>query len=243
MKFPTQPCKAWARSAAGFAVLLMALSSSVYAQAWQDPESIRAAAERAVTAKFAGAPGRVTVAAEPVDPRLRLPACDIAVAGSLPAVTRESSRVTAEVYCAGSRPWRLYVPVRVSLHKTLVVASVPLERGKVLTADDVILAEREVGAVPGGYLTGIEAAIGRVLRRNVAAGAALSPALLEAPVLVRRGQPVTLEAKSGAITVQMAGVAQADGALGQTIAVQNSSSRRVLQAVVRNEKSVEIRMP
>ena len=129
------------------------------------------------------------------------------------------------------------------MRKALVVAAVPLTRGKVLAADDVMLADREVGTLPGGYLTTADAAIGRVVRRNIPAGAAVAPALLESPVLVKRGQPVTLEAKAGAITVQMTGIAQADGALGQTIPVRNDSSRKVLQGVVRNEKSVQILVP
>ena len=52
-----------------------------------------------------------------------------------------------------------------------------------------------------------------------------------------------MEARAGAITVQMAGVARDDGGLGQTIPVENSSSKKVVQAVVRNEKYVEILLP
>jgi flagella basal body P-ring formation protein FlgA len=231
------------RAVALLMVAAFALVPDVRASAWQDANAIRAAAEEATAAAHATADARVAVAAAPLDPRLRVPACDQPLEATLPALTREAGRVTAEVRCAGSSPWRLHVPVRVTLTRTLVVAARPLERGKILAADDVILAERDVAAAPGGYLTGTDAAVGRVLRRNIAAGAVLAPSLIEAPVLVRRGQAVTLEARSGAIRVQMAGIAQADGALGQTIAVRNNSSRKVLHGVVRNERSVEIRLP
>lgn len=223
------------------ATVLVPLAAT--ATAWQSPDSIRAAAERVVAERLADAAGRVAVAAEPLDPRLRMPACDAELAADLPPVTREGSRLTAEVRCPGTRAWRLFVPVRVTVTKTLVVAAVPLERGKILAPGDVILAEREVGALPGGYLTTPDAAVGRVVRRTIPAGAAVAPGALEMPVLVRRGQAVTLEARSGAIVVQMAGIARGDGALGELIAVENSSSRRVMQGIVRNEKSVEVRVP
>ncbi len=210
---------------------------------WQHPDAIRDAAEQAVIAQFADTGGRISVAAVPVDPRLRMPACEQALTASVANTTQDSSRVSAAVRCDGLRPWRLFVPVRVSLHRTLVVTAAPLERGKVLAAGDVILTEREVGASPGGYLTAVEAAAGKVLRRSLPAGAVLSPALLEAPLLVRRGQQVTLEARSGTIAVRMAGVARDDGALGQLVAVQNLSSRKILQGIVRNEKSVEVLVP
>lgn len=238
--FASTACKGRAARALSLVALLPALAGATQ---WQDAEAVRATAESVVAARLADSAGRVAVTAEPLDPRLRVPACDAALAGDLPPVTRESGRVTAEVRCPGSRPWRLFVPVRVSVTKALVVAAVPLERGKVLAEGDVILAEREVGALPGGYLTAPGAAVGRVVRRAIPAGAAVAPGSLEMPVLVRRGQPVTLEARSGAIVVQVAGVARADGALGQLIAVENTSSRKVLQGIVRNEKSVEIRLP
>jgi flagella basal body P-ring formation protein FlgA len=41
----------------------------------------------------------------------------------------------------------------------------------------------------------------------------------------------------------MAGVARDDGALGQTIAVANATSKKIVQGVVKNEKTVEIRLP
>lgn len=209
----------------------------------QELEQIRATAVQAAAAHYTESGTRVEIAAAPLDPRLHLPACDRALTGELPDGSRETSRATVEVRCDGVRSWRLYVPVSVSLYRTVVVTAGPLERGKVLAAGDVILAEREIGRLPGSYLASPDAAVGQLLRRSVPAGAVLIASQLEPPILVRRGQQVTLEAKSGPITVQMAGVARHDAALGQVVAVQNSSSRRVLQGIVRNEKSVEVLVP
>jgi flagella basal body P-ring formation protein FlgA len=238
MNAHTRPCK----SKAVIGALLM-LSAAAANAAWQDTAAIRAAAEATARQPFDAMGGDISVAADALDPRLLLPACDQPLAGDLPPTGQETSRVTVEVRCPGSRPWRLFVPVRVTVRKDILVAAVPLERGKLLAAGDVILAQREVGASPGGYFTTADAAVGQIVRRSVPAGTVLSPAMLDAPVLIRRGQSVTLAARSGPIAVQMAGVARSDGALGQVIGVENTSSRKVLQGIVLNEKSVEILVP
>jgi flagellar basal body P-ring formation protein FlgA len=219
------------------------LCANALAEPWQDTVAIAAAAEQAVRTHLAAVDGEIGVKAEALDPRLRLAACEQPLRAELPAAARETARLTVAVHCAGSKPWRLHVPVRVSVTRTLVVTATPLPRGKVLTAGDVILAQREVGAAPGGYLTSVDAAVGRVLRRQAAAGVVLAPGLLEAPLLVRRGEPVILQARSGGIAVQMAGVARADGALGDKISVENVSSKKILQGIVRNEKYIDVLLP
>jgi flagella basal body P-ring formation protein FlgA len=242
MKTHCKQCRSRTRANLG-ALALLPLTGAVGASGWQDAGSIQAVAESTAREQFSTTAGMVAVNTDPLDPRLRMPACDQALSGSLPNASQETGRVTVEVRCPGSRPWRLFVPVRVTVEREILVAAAPLERGKVLAADDVLLTRRDAVATPGGYLTTAEAAVGQVLRRSVPAGTVLSPALLDAPVLIRRGQTVTLEARSGPITVQMAGVARADGALGQTIGVENTSSKKVLQGIVRNEKSVEVMVP
>lgn len=236
-------CKTGARCVAIAAAGFPLLSAPAAAAQWQDGAAIRATAEEIAHERFAAAAAAVTVAADALDPRLRMPACDQPLTGVLPAASQETARVTVEVRCTGARSWRLFVPVRVTLEKDIVLAAVPLERGKVLAPGDVILARREVAATPGGYLTTVETAAGQVVRRSVPAGTVLTPGLLDAPVLVKRGQSVTLQARSGPIVVQMAGVAKGNGALGEIIGVENLSSGRVVQGIVRNEKSVEIMVP
>ncbi len=243
MKFANHIASVRALVLLGCLVLGRQVAADVRPGDWQDLDQVRATAVQAAAAHYKDSGTRVEVAAAPLDQRLRLPACDRDLASQVPDGSREASRVTVEVRCEGVRSWRLYVPVGVSLYRTVVVTAGPLERGKVLAAGDVILAEREIGRLPGSYLASPDAAVGQLLRRSVPAGAVLIAAQLEPPVLVHRGQQVTLEAKSGPITVQMAGIARHDAALGQVVAVQNSSSRRVLQGIVRNEKSVEVLVP
>jgi len=216
---------------------LLTATAARSAPDWQDHAAIRQAAEAAARAAV---PGEAAVVADRPDPRLRLAVCDQPLAASVPRHGVRSARFTAEVRCEGSRPWRLYLPVRVTSIRPVVVASRALARDTVLAPGDVRLASADPATVPAGALHDQALVIGRVLRRPLDEGQAVTTALIAAPTLVRRGQQVTVEARSGLLAVRMEGVARGEGALGDLIEVENVTSGRTVQAVVRSAKSVEV---
>jgi len=216
---------------------LLTATAARSAPDWQDHAAIRQAAEAAARAAV---PGEAAVVADRPDPRLRLAACDQPLAASVPRHGVRSARFTAEVRCEGSRPWRLYLPVRVTSIRPVVVATRALARDTVLAPGDVRLASADPATVPAGALHDQDLVIGRVLRRPLDEGQAVTTALIAAPTLVRRGQQVTVEARSGLLAVRMEGVARGEGALGDLIEVENVTSGRTVQAVVRSAKSVEV---
>ena len=154
------------------------------AAAWQSHASIREAAE--VSARLA-IPGPAEVAADSPDPRLRLIQCSQPLTATVPANGVRSARLTADVRCDGTQPWRLYLPVRVTSSRPVVVASRALARDTVLAPGDVRLADSTSGAAPPGALHDLNLAVGRLLRRPADDGQALTASLLSAPTLVRRG--------------------------------------------------------
>ena len=207
---------------------------------WQSHDSIRRAAEQAVRETLA-TQGQVKAVAENVDQRLRLTACAAPLATEINGGNpRGRKRVTVRVRCPSERPWKIHVAVRLTVLESVVVASRPLPRNWTLQESDIKLAERESSSLEYGYLTRVEDALGMQLRRPLSAGQALAPGALGAPILVRRGQNVTLVADAGALKVRVNGIAMEDGSAGEVINVQNLSSKRKVQAVVRSEKSVEV---
>lgn len=221
-------------------LLWITLAGAAQGPQWQSHESIRAAAADAVSLQWSTPGGRVDVVADQLDSRIRLAACNDELAVSIPYKGRKANRVTAQVRCAGPKPWKLHVPVRLTVFESVVIANRALPRDGLLTAADVSLAERDTGALDYGYLSAVDDAVGQRLRRPLAAGEAIAPGALEMPHLVRRGQQVTLHARSGGMQIRMAGVAQANGIKGQVIAVQNLSSGREVEGIVRSAKSVEV---
>lgn len=201
---------------------------------------IRRAAEAAVLAQRAASDERLEITAEALDPRLRLAECPVPLRGSAPDADRQAARIRVEVRCETGPSWKLYVPVRIAARRAVVVTAKAVARGKVLTADDVILTERDTATLNYGYITALDAVVGRTVRRPMNAGLPLTPGTLEADLLVRRGQQVTLQARSSAFAVQSGGVAQSDGALGQIIRIRNSTSGKTVQGIVRSAKLVEV---
>jgi flagella basal body P-ring formation protein FlgA len=102
------------------------------------------------------------------------------------------------------------------------------------------LTESDTSLLPRGYIVANEHAVGHKLRRAIKTGDPITPGLLETPAVIHRGQKVRLEARSGALTVRMAGIAKSDGILGQVIEFENQSSKRSIQAIVRSPQSAEI---
>jgi flagella basal body P-ring formation protein FlgA len=64
--------------------------------------------------------------------------------------------------------------------------------------------------------------------------------MLEAQIMVRRGQSVTLLVRNDALNIRMAGKALMDGAVDQRIRVENTGSRRVVEGFVRSPEYVEV---
>ena len=224
-------------------LVAIAAGRAAYAEAQgelQEHADIQAAVVQAVEARLAAKAARLTVEADEIDSRLRLARCDVPLTVKVPHARGASSRVTAEVRCAGPKPWKIYVPARVVVYQSVVVAARPLQRGSVLAEGDVLLAEQDTSSLPYGYLLNADNAVGSRLRRDVLAGKPVLPAMLETPEMIKRGQQVTLEARSGAMVVRMAGLAKSDGVMGQVIPVENIRTHRVVHAVVRSGRTVEV---
>ena len=205
-----------------------------------DHKDIRAAAEARARTVSSIPDGRIDVVANTIDARVRLSACDKPLQTSIPYGSKASARVTVEVSCASPKPWKLYVPVRRAIFRQVIVATRPLTRGSILAPDDIILAEADTSLLPRGYIVASEHAIGHELRRNVQSGDPITPGLLDTPAMIKRGQKVSLEARSGGLSVRMPGIAKSDGILGQVIEFENQSSKRSVQAIVRSPQSAEI---
>lgn len=164
-----------------------------------------------------------------IDTNVHLAAC-----GATPVATVQGNGSTPSVRlsCAGPHPWTLYVPVRVEQREAVLVLVRPVGAGETITAAMVKLQPRNVASLSRGYFTDTAVAVGSVAARALPAGALLSTADVRAAPVIHRGQTVTLEFHSSMLAVSASGLALGDGAPGQTIRVENSSSHRIVSGVV-----------
>ncbi len=209
----------------------------------QPIDSIERAA-RTVAVAQAGAGDPATVEVHALDPRLRFAACQRPLEGSLAPGLHVGARLTVEVRCDEPR-WRVYLGVTLHTVEHVVVATRPLSRATVLGPDDLGVVERELGALPGGFYRRPEELYGTLTSRMVGTGEILTPALIDVPPVIRRGQQVTVIARHGALEVRQAGVALADAGLAQRVRVQTVAgpAGRPIEAVVRAPDLVEVALP
>ncbi len=100
---------------------------------------------------------------------------------------------------------------------TGVVAARRINRGTVITADDVAGSSRAID--------------GWIARRVIQPGELLTAPAVSPPPLVHSRQDVTVQVTRGNITLSISGSALADASLGDTIMVRLDATRRV-RAVV-----------
>ncbi len=204
-------------------------------------ERIREAAGKHVQAQYRDTnEGKIGIQVGRLDRRLRLPKCDTALETFASAGKRKGAKQTVGVRCSSGQGWSLYVPVRLSIRKKILVASREISRGSTLTADDFQLEERDIAALHKGYLEDPSRLQGKVLKRALHANQVITPGQLSARRAIKRGHQVTILAKVGGIKVRMQGKALSDAAVGEQIKVQNSSSKRSVEATVVAPGIVEV---
>jgi flagellar basal body P-ring formation protein FlgA len=203
-------------------------------------ETIRATAIKAVISLARSSSGKITASAAALDPRLRLHHCDTPLQGFASGDGQLRDNTTIGVRCDGPVHWTVYVRVAISSERTVLTARHLLPRGSELTADDFEVVTRSVAGTGDQYPGSTAALDGLRLRLPLAAGAALSTEVVEQAPIVRRGQQVTLLARTAVMEIRVAAIAMSDGRPLQHISVQNQSTHQIVEAVVRSASLVEV---
>lgn len=238
--------KAMSWRAPAAALLLSLLTGSVVgadSQQWQPTGDISAAAADHVRKLTGRTSNNTSVRGGSLDPRHKLPLCDAELESFMRRGSKIAARTIVGVRCTGSQPWKVYVPVDVVVTARVFTASRSLPRDHLLTAADLATDERDVSRLVSGYVSDKNQLIGQRLKQQLIAGRIITPAMLQADFIVRRGQTVTLTAAGGGINVSMIGKALMDGAINQRIRVENVNSGRIIEGIVRSREEVEILLP
>ncbi len=167
-----------------------------------------------------------------LDARINLPRCDGFIRQSITSPQPYGTNLTVKAMCDGTQRWSVFVPVKVEVYSSAVVAVTSLARGQLIQEGDVRLARVNTSAQGYGHLVSLQAAEGMALKRPLRAGEVVRASHLLAPNVVKRGDNVVLEARSSGISVVASGTALATGQVGDQIKVRNIQSNRVVDAKV-----------
>ena len=226
-----------------FAVLTLLSVVSASAASNQRPlesrENIfRAAKEGVLQMPEIQALANPQIARTQLDNRTRLTACPGPLNAEPTHRSFRGGRLTMKVSCEYEVSWSIYVPVTVTSDMTVVRVNRSLPRGTILSEHDLqaLLVQRSPAHLP--LINHIEEAIGSALKRPLTAGTELQHSMLEAPVVVKRGDQTVIAAGNAQLSVRMTGKALQDGAIGEQIRVQNLASKRTIQGEVQADGSI-----
>lgn len=145
--------------------------------------------------------------------------------------TRFPSRMRFSARCPGVDGSRTFFVVRGTVSAEVVVAAATVPSGRPLAASELMLDRRDVSAV-ADPLSDIDEAVGQAAMRPLRPGQVLQKRLLSSPVLVKRGDVVQIEARSGPVQVTASGEALEPGRRGDLVRVRNVNTGKVIRARV-----------
>ncbi len=128
--------------------------------------------------------------------------------------------------------WQSRATAQVQVWLPIVVTSRALQRDEVLNAGMLKLELTELRQSRLDPELQLEPLVGMRTKRRLSAGQPVSRHLLEAQLLVRKGEQVIIQVKTADFAASTTGVALEDGVLQQRIKVRNSSSGAELEAEV-----------
>jgi flagella basal body P-ring formation protein FlgA len=120
--------------------------------------------------------------------------------------------------------------------KTVVVRK-NITKGEVLTEDHLAYSFQISDDLPGGF-TSMSEVIGRKAKFNLARGAVIKTRQLEIVYPVEKGKAVLVVADNSRLSITVNAIALEAGQLGDMIKVKNSTSGKILNAIVTGEKKV-----
>lgn len=161
--------------------------------------------------------------------------------GKSPWTGRQQFRIT--VVRRDQPPVEFETDARVSLPDGVVVAVRAIPRDAILCEADLALSQEVVLDNGADTFSSIAEAVGRQTMRSIPVGKVLEKSWVCRPLLVRRGEIVTVTAKTSGVKVSTNARARDDGSQGDLIAVESLQDRKPYYARVCGIRQTEVFAP
>ena len=167
------------------------------------------------------------------------PSTTISVSGGEPPFTG-MQRFVVSVDTAGNRQ-QFEVDASVAVPPASVCAIRSLPRGAMIRATDVALAPADpTDPMTTGSFFSLAEVVGKEATQSIPQGRFLTAEQIRSPLMVQRGEVVTVSARSSGIVVRTAARAREQGSHGDLIAVESLNERQIYFARVCGVREVEV---
>ncbi|WP_054113354.1 flagellar basal body P-ring formation chaperone FlgA [Marinagarivorans algicola] len=175
---------------------------------------------------------RIEVSVAKLDPRLKLAKCDIPSTMKINGSKKRTRNMTVRISCNGQSPWSIFVPAKIDIYQTVATTTRDIYKGEILSVNDIATQERNTGNFGFGLAKTAAPLIGNTVTRNIAAGSVIRLSHISKPIVIKRGDKLTLESGTQGLAVAATVIALSKGKEGEQIRVKNTQSKRIIDAFV-----------
>ncbi len=152
--------------------------------------------------------------------------------------TRSFARMRFAGVCSADPGWRAEFVVRAVISAQVVVTASTVRAGSAIGAGDVLIQRRDVSVIPDA-VSDIDEVVGKAATRTLSSGVVISKRWLLEPLLVKRGDAVTIVARHTGVEVEVQGEALDAGHRDDVVRVRNVANGKTIRARVKAEHTVE----
>lgn len=204
-----------------------------------DHDYLEQFAKRHLTSSLAtSADKQIAIDVAEIDPRVIIKPCQSELTANIPE-NHNGRNVNVEISCDDSIPWSIYIPTRIKIMSPIVVALSAIDKGSILTDDNIGVKYVDEKHIRGEKLSEVTSLIGAKSKRTLSLGSAITRKNI---CLVCKDDSVTIEAISPSLTIKATGIAQSNGHVGDKIRVKNERSGKLVFAYIVGLNKVQINL-
>ena len=125
----------------------------------------------------------------------------------------------------------------------IVVPSHDIARGETIAESDLTFTTVDGAALMSGVPTKMDEVKGMQSRRMLAAGQPFRAEDVRRPIVVTKGQTVTMQFLAPGVELTAMGRAMSEGGIGETVTIQNPASYRMISGIVTGPGTVRATGP
>ena len=174
----------------------------------------------------------------PIDPRLKLKACD-SISAFLPSSSKVWGKINVGVRCTGSANWQIFLPVTVNVRGHYYMLANQVKHGQSIAEADLIKVDGDLDALPANAVLRAEEIQGKTVQGNYSSGVVLRTDMLKAPLAIQQGQTVKVISHGQGFSVSTEATALTTANEGQ-IAKAKTNNGQVISGIAKLGAIIEI---
>ncbi len=182
--------------------------------------------------------GKISFKVANIDARVIIKPCQVPLKANIPENTSRRN-VNVKITCEDSIPWHIYLPSKIERSFAVVVSTRTIEKGDILTKQNIAIKYIAKNKIRGEKLTELNAVLGSKAEKRIGED---NPITKRNACLVCKGDAVTIIAKTKNFMIKTKGTALSSGNLNQQIRVKNTRSGRVIKPKISAINQVTINL-